>query len=223
MLMSLAALVWSDGAAHTHMVDGLTSAAMTGDWQARVLAYVFLVFGLPIVVYIFTHPALLKRRARAGPVWESNPRQKVIVTLLYLCLIALFVVTAVDRARGWSHIPTPIALLGDVFVAAGLLVIFIVFLVNPFAAATVNVEAEQTVISTGPYALVRHPFYTGLLLLFLGAPLGVGVLWGLTVYVPIVAVIVWRLRDEERYLAERLPGYSEYCAKVTYRLIPYIW
>lgn len=130
MLMTLAALAWSDG------------AGITGDWRARVLAYVFLVFGLPIVVYGLTHPALLRRRARVGLFSEPDPKQKVIVTLLELCLIALFVFTALDRVHGWSHVPTPISLLGDVFVAAGLLLIFLVFRANPFAAATVNVEPE---------------------------------------------------------------------------------
>jgi len=116
-----------------------------------------------------------------------------------------------------------VVLLGDLLVASRLILIWLVFRANPFAAATVNVETEQTVISRGPYALVRHPMYSGGLLLFLGAPLALGSWWGLVLFPPILVLIIWRIRNEERYLSTHLPGYRDYCAKVTHRLIPSIW
>ena len=207
------------------VVDGLVSGAAgtTAYWQAEVLALVWLAFCLPIVFYLLTHPALLRRRLRGGPVGEPEPRQKIIVSLLLLCVAALFVVSVLDYDFGWSHVPVFVVLIGDLLVAGGLVLVLLVFRVNPFAAATVNVETEQTVISRGPYALVRHPMYSGGLLLFLGTPLALGSWWGLVLFPPILVLIIWRLKNEERYLSNHLPGYRDYCAKVTHRLIPYIW
>ena len=108
-------------------------------------------------------------------------------------------------------------------VASGLILIWLVFRTNPFAAAAVTVEPEQTVISSGPYALVRHPMYSGGLLLFLGIPFALGSWWGLILFVPLLVLIIWRLKQEERYLSTNLPGYRDYCAKVTHRLIPSLW
>ncbi len=95
--------------------------------------------------------------------------------------------------------------------------------VNPFAASVVTVEPGQTVITTGLYALVRHPMYSGGLLLFLGMALALGSWLGLVPVLGIGALIIWRRTDEERYLSDHLAGYREYCAKVPYRLIPYVW
>ncbi len=192
-------------------------------WRATVFGLVFLACSLPILFYVLTHPALLRRRARIGPVAEPEPRQRIIVSLLLLCVAALGAVSGLDHEFGWSSVPVFVVLLGDVLVASGLLLIWLVFRANPFAAATVNVEPEQTVISTGPYALVRHPMYSGGLLLFLGIPFALGSWWGLILFVPLLVLIIWRLKQEERYLSTHLPGYRDYCAKVIHRLIPFIW
>ena len=172
---------------------------------------------------MLTHPALLRRRAHIGPVAEPEPRQRLIVSLLLLCIAALGAVSGLDYEFGWSHVPVFVVLLGDLLVASGLLLIWLVFRTNPFAAAAVTVEPEQTVISSGPYALVRHPMYSGGLLLFLGIPFALGSWWGLILFVPLLVLIIWRLKQEERYLSTHLPGYRDYCAKVTHRLIPFIW
>jgi protein-S-isoprenylcysteine O-methyltransferase Ste14 len=207
------------------VVDGLVSGAAgtTAYWQAKVLLLVWVAFSLPIAFHLLTHPALLRRRARGGPLAEPEPRQKIIVSLLLLCFAALFVVSVLDYEVGWSHVPAYIVPIGDLLVAAGLVLIWLVFRANPFAAAAVNVEPGQTVISTGPYALVRHPMYSGGLLLLLGAPVALGSWWGLVLFPPILALIIWRLKDEEMYLSTHLPGYRDYCAKVAHRLIPYVW
>jgi protein-S-isoprenylcysteine O-methyltransferase Ste14 len=105
----------------------------------------------------------------------------------------------------------------------GFAVMYRVFRENSFAAATVTVEPGQRVISTGPYAWVRHPMYAGALLLFLGTPLALGSWWGLAIYIPSVAVLVARLRDEEQFLMRNLPGYDDYCRRVQFRLVPGLW
>jgi protein-S-isoprenylcysteine O-methyltransferase Ste14 len=98
--------------------------------------------------------------------------------------------------------------------------VFFVFRVNSFAASTVEVAADQRVITTGPYAVVRHPMYAAGILLFAGIPLALDSYWGLAVIPMILPFLIWRLFDEERLLTSNLPGYAEYCAKVRWRLVP---
>ena len=112
---------------------------------------------------------------------------------------------------------------GDILVAAGFLVIFFVYQENSFASATIELASDQEVISTGPYALVRHPMYLGGFIMFVGIPLALGSWWGLLVFTLMIPAIVWRLLDEERFLARNLEGYSEYLSRVRYRLIPFVW
>ncbi len=192
-------------------------------WRATVFGLVFLACSLPILFYVLTHPALLRRRAHIGPMAEKDARQRLIISLLLLCIAALGAVSGLDYKFGWSHVPIFVVLLGDLVVASGLLLIWLVLRINPYASATVTVETEQPVISTGPYALIRHPMYSGGLLLFLGIPFALGSWWGLFLVVPLVVLIIWRLKQEERYLSTHLPGYRDYCARVTRRLIPLIW
>jgi protein-S-isoprenylcysteine O-methyltransferase Ste14 len=192
-------------------------------WQVKLFALVLVICGLPILFHLVTHPALLRRRIHAGPLAEPEPRQKLIVSLLLLCMLAMSVVLNLDLHNGWSAVPVFIVLLGDLLVATALILIWLVFRSNPFAAATVKVELEQTVISSGPYALVRHPMYSGLALLFLGIPMAVGSWWGLVLFPLLLAVLIWRLKDEEKYLSNHLLGYQDYCVKVTHQLIPYLW
>lgn len=225
MPIALRTLLWSGRVALGRRVDSVVSGA-TGtmvSWPATVFALVFVVFSLPIVFYLLTHPAVLRRRTRIGPVAEPEPRQRLIIALLLMCIAAMSAVTLLGYVVVWSHVPLYLVPLGDVLVAAGLVLIWLAFRANPYAAATVNVETEQTVISTGPYAVVRHPMYSGGLLLFLGIPLALGIWWGLVPFLGILMLIIWRLKDEEQYLAAHLPGYQDYCAKVTHRLIPSVW
>ena len=108
-------------------------------------------------------------------------------------------------------------------VALGLLIVFFVFRENSFASATIEVGSEQTLVSTGPYAFVRHPMYFGAFVMLLGVPLALGSWWGLLSVIPIVGVIIWRLLDEEVFLEKNLPGYTTYRNGVKYRLLPFIW
>jgi protein-S-isoprenylcysteine O-methyltransferase Ste14 len=112
---------------------------------------------------------------------------------------------------------------GDVFVAVGFLIIFLVYKENTFASATIEIASDQKVISTGLYALVRHPMYMGALLLLVGMSLALGSWWGLCVFLLFIPALAWRTLDEERFLATNLPGYSEYLDKVRYRLVPGVW
>jgi protein-S-isoprenylcysteine O-methyltransferase Ste14 len=130
---------------------------------------------------------------------------------------------AVDRRFAWSPVPPYLALAGDVLVAIGYLAIFFVFKENTFTSGTIEVNPEQKVISTGPYALVRHPMYVGSIVMLTGIPLALGSWWGLFIIILMMPALIWRLLDEERFLAKNLPGYVEYKNKVKYRLVPYVW
>jgi protein-S-isoprenylcysteine O-methyltransferase Ste14 len=107
--------------------------------------------------------------------------------------------------------------------AAGFYLIFLVFKENTFASSTIEIATGQRVISTGPYAVVRHPMYTGGLLYLLAMPLALGSWWGLVAAAGFVPVLAWRLLDEERFLSRNLPGYDVYCATIRWRLIPGIF
>ena len=133
------------------------------------------------------------------------------------------VVPGLDHRFGWSAVPTYFVVAGDVLVALGMLTIFLVFRENTFTVSTVQVAANQRVVSTGFYARVRHPMYVGGLVFILGVPLALGSWWGLLTFIPLMLVIAWRLLDEERFLVKNLSGYEKYRGTVKYRLIPFVW
>jgi protein-S-isoprenylcysteine O-methyltransferase Ste14 len=98
-----------------------------------------------------------------------------------------------------------------------------VFRANTFTSATIEVDTDQKVISSGPYAIVRHPMYSGAFVMLAGVPLALASWWGLLAVIPLVSVIVWRIFDEERFLARGLAGYADYLTRVKYRLLPGLW
>jgi protein-S-isoprenylcysteine O-methyltransferase Ste14 len=193
----------------------------------HLVVIVIIVCVLPLFIHLATHPALLRRRLRAF--WrETDPVQRVIHPATLLCAAALVITSVItgDIGRAPSAtgpVPIAVVLLGDLFVACGLLLAFLVFRANAFAAATVAVESEQTVVSTGPYAVVRHPLYSGAVLLLLGLPVALGSWWGLIPAVACVVVLIARLLREEKFLSENLKGYDEYRARVRHRLMPLVW
>ena len=110
-----------------------------------------------------------------------------------------------------------------IIMSIGWLAIFFVFRENSFSSATVEIADDQKVVSTGPYAWVRHPMYAGAVLMLLGMPLALGSWWGVAVLLAMLPAFVWRMFDEEKLLTENLPGYAEYRQRVRFRLIPGVW
>ena len=200
------------------------SAGTFDYWQAWVFMAVFVGASAAITVYLARKdPKLLERRMRAGPTAEKEPAQKRIMFFTMIGFIALLVFPAFDRRFGWSPVPSYISIAGDIFVALGFLLIFFVVKVNTYGASTIQVAEGQKVISTGPYALVRHPMYAGALPLLMGVPLALGSWWGLYALILVMPALILRLLDEEKFLKKNLPGYAEYCGKVRFRLIPFVW
>jgi protein-S-isoprenylcysteine O-methyltransferase Ste14 len=198
-----------------------------GTWryvEGWVFLGVFVAASLAITVYLAKKdPALLQRRTQAGPIAEKERRQKIIQAVASLAFLATIVVPALDHRFGWSRVPLPAVATGDALVAVGFLIVFFVFRENTFTSAVIEVAKEQRVVTTGPYAVVRHPMYAGALVLMAGVPLALGSWWGLPPLGPFTAVIVWRLLDEERFLEARLAGYAAYRQKTRHRLVPGVW
>jgi protein-S-isoprenylcysteine O-methyltransferase Ste14 len=193
-------------------------------WQAWAFLVVFGVSALTITLYLMRKdPKLLERRVQAGPTAEKERSQKIIQSLTSIGFMAMVVVPALDHRFHWSEMSLYFTVAGDVLVAIGFVLIFFVYKENTFASATIELAPEQKVISTGLYALVRHPMYMGGLFLFVGMSVSLGSWWGLFVFLLVMPALIWRLFEEEKFLARNLAGYAEYQNKVRYRLVPFIW
>ena len=177
-----------------------------------------------VTIYMARHDTkLLESRLRMGPTAEKTLAQKII-TAFGSGIFVGFVVMVFDHRFGWSPaVPAALSIFGDVLAALGIFIYFLVVKENRYAAATVDVAEGQTVVSTGPYAIVRHPMYAGAILVFVGAPLALGSWWGFLLIPIVIAVFAWRLLSEEKFLRENLAGYAGYAQSVRYRLVPYIW
>jgi protein-S-isoprenylcysteine O-methyltransferase Ste14 len=200
------------------------SAGTINYWQGWIFLGVFFISALWITLYLMKHdPKLLEKRVEAGPIAEKQTKQKIIQSLASIGFTAMLVVPGFDHRFQWSSVSTPLEILGEILVAVGFFIIFKVFKENSFSSATIEVDKTQKVVSTGLYALVRHPMYMGAFFLFIGMSLGLGSWWDLVVYLLIMPALIWRLFEEEKYLKKNLKGYGEYTKQVKYHLIPFIW
>jgi protein-S-isoprenylcysteine O-methyltransferase Ste14 len=192
-------------------------------WQAWLFITVFmLLVTLSGVYFSIKDPALIERRKPAARAAQTTG-QKINIASVYLAEFGLLVLCALDHHFGWSHMPAYVSILGIGLVALANVIWFISKKENGFAGAGVMIYEGHRVISSGPYALVRHPNYVGDLTLVLGIPLALGSWWGLLVFPLIIPAIVWMILDEERFLKVNLPGYFDYMQTVRYRLMPYLW
>jgi protein-S-isoprenylcysteine O-methyltransferase Ste14 len=190
-------------------------------WQAWLYLFILYIPLVFMVSYFFKHhPDLLVRRMRFR---EKETEQKRIIIFSWVPFLLAFVLPGFDIRLGWSHVPTGMVILGDALVLLGYTMVFFTFRENRYASRIVEVEEEQTVISSGPYALVRHPMYTGSTLLYLFSPLALGSYWAMIPALFIIPVLVARILNEEKVLVNQLKGYAEYRKKTRYRLMPGIW
>ena len=193
-------------------------------WQAWVFLFIFSFAVLLITLYFLRNdPKLIESRLKAGPGAEQEKSQKIIQAIASIFFILPFIISSIDHRLGLSDVPLYLVLLGDVVVALGLFIVLLVFRENSFTSATIEVREEQKVITTGPYAVVRHPMYAGAFIMLLGVPLALGSWWAFIFIFLLFGAIVWRLFEEEKFLSKNLPGYASYRQKVRYRLIPFIW
>jgi len=203
----------------------LFGAAWSFDfWQAWVYIFIFVVSSALVTGYLWSRdPQLLQRRINAGPGAEKEKVQQLIHLLASVAFVSGIVLPALDHRFSWSEVPLPLVIVGEILVMLGIFITFLVCQENTFAGATIEVVPGQQVVSSGPYRLVRHPMYSGALVMMFGTPPALGSWWGLLAFFPMVAIIIWRLFCEEELLTAGLPGYREYCRRVRFRLLPFIW
>jgi protein-S-isoprenylcysteine O-methyltransferase Ste14 len=193
-------------------------------WQAWVFVAVFEGSAQTLGLYFLIHDRkLVERRMKIGPAAEQRPAQKRVSALIMLGFVGLLALPAFDHRFGWSPVAPAVSVIASAMIVLSFVLFFAVMRSNSYAASTIRVEVGQSVVSTGPYAHVRHPMYSGALLLLLAMPLALGSWWSLLLVVPLFPVLVWRILDEEDLLRKELPGYAKYMQRVRYRLVPWAW
>ncbi|NJD51881.1 MAG: isoprenylcysteine carboxylmethyltransferase family protein [Candidatus Methanoperedens sp.] len=190
-------------------------------WQAWIYCGILFIPMFFMLSYLLKKdPELLERRMRMR---EKEEKQKSIQIFTTIFFFIGFIIPGLDYRYHWSNVPVILVIAANAIVLSGYIFVFFVFRENSYASRIIEVEKGQKVITTGPYALVRHPMYLGVLLMFLFTPLALGSYWALFFFLPLLPLIVLRILNEEEVLLRELPGYEEYCMKTKYRLIPFIW
>lgn len=196
------------------------SAGSLKFWEAWIWWSIISALTLFITSYFLKKdPGLLSRRTK---VREKEQQPGIIRILSFLSLFA-YLIPGFDYRYHWSAVPVWVIISANALVFLGYVFIFLVFKENSYASTIIQVEKEQQVITTGPYAIVRHPMYTGLLIMQLFTPLALGSYWALIFSFLFIPMIIFRIRKEEAVLLRDLPGYTDYCIKTRYRLIPSVW
>ena len=190
-------------------------------WEAWVyLAILFIPMFFVLIYLLKNEPELLVRRMRLR---EKEAQQKLIIKLSYIPFLLAYLLPGFDKRFGWSNVPVWVIVAADILVLLGYGLIVLVFRENRYASRIVEVEQGQAVISSGPYAVIRHPMYLGAILLYVLSPLALGSYWAMIPSILIIPVIVARIWNEESVLVRDLKGYQEYMQKTRYRLIPGLW
>jgi protein-S-isoprenylcysteine O-methyltransferase Ste14 len=190
-------------------------------WQAWVYMAILLGPMLFVLVYFLKKsPEVLERRMRTK---EKEREQKKIIAWSYPFFLAAFLMPGLDRRFGWSTVPVWLVIVADAVVLVCYLLFVRVMRENRFLSRVVEVDRKQEVISTGPYAVVRHPMYAVVMPMYCVSPLALGSFWALIPAAAIPLILVARIRNEEHVLGRELAGYTEYCQQVKYRLLPGIW
>jgi protein-S-isoprenylcysteine O-methyltransferase Ste14 len=190
-------------------------------WQGWLfLAFLFIPILLVGLYMLKFKRSLLEKRINAR---EKRKPQKLIQSVNTLLFIIAMVIPGFDHRFGWSHIPAWLVLASDVMMLSGYVLFIRTMLYNEYASRTIEIQKDQKLISTGPYAVVRHPMYAAGLLMYIFMPLALGSVWA---YIPLAffpLMLAFRLLDEEKALIKDLEGYKQYMKKVKYRLVPWVW
>ena len=172
------------------------------------------------IVLMAKNPQLLEKRLNAK---EKQREQDLLVKLSGLMFVAAFVVAGLGYRFSWYMLPRSVVYIAALLFLLAYLIYAEVLRENTYLSRTIELQEGQRVIDTGMYGIVRHPMYSATLLLFLSMPLVLGSLYSLIIMLVYPALIVFRIKNEEKFLEKELSGYKEYKLKVKYRLIPFIW
>jgi protein-S-isoprenylcysteine O-methyltransferase Ste14 len=194
-------------------------------WHAWMLLGLMSVLWTFFLIDLLRHsPQLIERRLEGR---EAEPEQRTFQKLFLVILVLALIAAGLDFRLGWSRslrsIPLWLILAGQAVSVAAYSFVFWVMKTNTFAGSTIRVEEKQRVIDIGPYAIVRHPMYLGMAMLALGMPIALASCVALPIFALIIPVLVYRLIHEERTLRRSLAGYEEYCQRLRFRLLPWVW
>jgi protein-S-isoprenylcysteine O-methyltransferase Ste14 len=190
-------------------------------WEAWVyLSMLFTTAATLIVHLLRTDPELLERRMRTR---EKEPEQRRFIALSAVCFFLMFLLPGLDHRYGWSSVPVPLVIVADALVLLGYGMFAWVLAENRYASRVIEVEPGQKVVSTGPYAHVRHPMYAAALMMYVATPLALGSFWAMVPALFLPLLMAMRIRNEEQVLSRALEGYPEYMKRVRYRLMPGVW
>ena len=191
-------------------------------WQAWAMLPALMVpMGVSGIIFAMQDSGILERRSYK---WDSmTAKRKASIILKYAATLSLIIVPALDYRFGWSTIPLALIIIGVAFLVSANVVWIVSKTENPFAGSGIEIYEGHKLCKTGLYAIVRHPNYFGDILLVFGLPLALGSWWGIIGAVPLLALLVERTFDEERFLNKHLSGYKEYMQEVRWRFIPALW
>lgn len=171
-------------------------------------------------------PALLAERLGSLVQREQKAWDKVFMVILIVLWVGWLGLIGLDAKRyHWSDVPLGLQVAGVLLICLGSYLVWLTFRENSYAAPVIKIQKERghQVVTTGPYAYVRHPMYAGALPILAGAPLLLGSWWGFAAAAGLVLLIGLRAVLEERTLRSELAGYTDYAARVRYRLVPHLW
>lgn len=207
----------------------LWSAGTWTWWEAWVTLGIWTIYGVVLTPYLLKHdPALLAERLKLVPLHkEQKSWDKVLMTIFFAAAIALLIVPGFEVVRyGWSEpLPLWMKAIGFVIQIPCFFGVGWVMRENTFLTQTVKIDAQRGhhVITTGPYAWVRHPLYSLAIVLFFSIPIALGSRYSLLLSVVLTLLLIIRTNLEDRTLHEELDGYADYAKQTPYRLIPGIW
>jgi len=199
----------------------ITPAWTFAYWQGWLFLALFFIPMLIVGLYMLRFEKKLLKK-RLDPREKRKPQQLIqsVNTLLFLVTM---IIPGFDHRFGWSHVPVWLVLASDIIMLVGYLLFIRTMIYNEYASRTIEIQKGQKLISTGPYAVVRHPMYFTGIMMFMPMPIALGSVWALIPMAFLPVMLIFRILDEEKALIKGLKGYKSYMKKVKYRLVPHIW
>ncbi len=203
----------------------LFGCAGTLEWSRGwfFIALTIVTLAVTIPVFCRENPEILRTRLQKTK--GAKPVDKVIYVILMSAIFGCLAVAGFDARFGWSSLSFEWTYLGLLLYIAGYIPVGLAMSTNPFIERTVRIQEERghVAVTSGPYRVVRHPMYAGLLLIMAGWPLLLGSTWSYWPIAVVIVTLIVRTVLEDRTLRRELPGYEEYTKRTRYRLLPGIW
>ena len=184
------------------------------------LALLFIPMFIAGIIMLIKSPKLLKRRLNAK---EEENEQKIVILISGAIFLLAFIIAGLNFRFGWSKLPQIVVVVASIIFLLSYIMYAEVLRENIYLSRTVEVSENQKVIDRGLYGLVRHPMYTSTIFLFLSMPLILGSLFSFGIMLIYPIIIIFRIKNEEKFLESKLDGYKDYKDKVNYKIIPFIW